>query len=93
MLNVARSHALAGACLAVGLIGAGTAEAAPRVTGVSLDRSAVTGREVKLRIRAVDPKAPVNGLVVTFGRPSESVGILDSVSGRLSLLLLLEQPR
>ena len=74
MLSVARSHALAGACLAVGLIGAGTAEAAPRVTGVSLDRSAVTGREVKLRIRAVDPKTPVNGLVVTFGRPSESVG-------------------
>ena len=74
MLDLARSHALAGACLAVGLIGAASAEAAPRVTGVSLDRGAVTGREVKLRVRAVDPKAPVNGLVVTFGRPSGVVG-------------------
>lgn len=69
-----RGSAFAGACVAVGLVAAGSAQAAPRVTGVALDRSAVTGREVKLRVRAVDPQAPVSGLSVTFGRPSDSVG-------------------
>lgn len=74
MLDLSRRHALAGACLFVGLAGATSAEAAPHVTGVSLDRGAVTGREVKLRVRAVDPQAPVSGLIVTFGRPSETIG-------------------
>ncbi len=29
---------------------------------------------MKLRVRAVDPKAPVSGLVVSFGRPADSFG-------------------
>ncbi len=74
MLDLSGRHALAGACLVLGLTGAGSAEAAPRVTGVTLDRGAVVGREVSLRVRAVDPTAPVNGLIVSFGRPSETVG-------------------
>lgn len=69
MLYPVRGRFLAGVLGAVlfSFVSATAAQAAPRVEGVALDRSAVLGREVKLRFRAVDPRAPVSGLIVSYG--------------------------
>ena len=50
------------------LIAAAPASATPKVVAADFDRPTVTGTEVNLRIRAVDPGAPVNGMIVRFGR-------------------------
>ncbi len=55
-----------GVCLALGLT-ASPAHAAPRVIATTLERPAVTGVETALRVRAVDPNAPVSGMTVAFG--------------------------
>ena len=72
MLNPVGRRFLAGVpgAALIGLVAATSAQAEPRVEGVALDRSAVIGREVKLRFRAVDPRAPVSGLVVSYGADS-----------------------
>lgn len=73
-----------GVCLALAP-NAPPGHAAPRVIAVGLDPPAVVGAETGLRVRAVDPQAPVSGMTVAFGsqvfalsacRPADSQGRL-----------------
>jgi uncharacterized protein YkwD len=51
------------------------ADAAPAIRSAGLDRGAVAGRSVELRIGASDPSAPVTGIVVGFGAGEGGVGL------------------
>jgi uncharacterized protein YkwD len=47
----------------------------PDVLSVGLDRPAVVGRSVDVRVTAVDPRQPVSGMVVSFGRRGNAFGL------------------
>ena len=59
-------------CLGGGLVAvllvAAPAAADPQVTSLTLTDPAIVGQPNNLRVRAVDPEAPVSGVVASFGR-------------------------
>jgi hypothetical protein len=65
---------LALGALVLMLIAAPTTEATPRPLSVGLDRPAVAGRSLEVRVRGADPAAPVTGLVASFGRGEAAWG-------------------
>lgn len=65
---------LALGALGLMLVAAPTTEAAPRPLSVGLDRPAVSGRSVEVRMRGADPASPMTGLVATFGRRQSAWG-------------------
>lgn len=68
---------IAATLVAVGIVlaTAGQTQAAPLIDSTILKGDAVTGRTVELRVRASDPKAPVSGMVVGFGRGESGYGL------------------
>jgi hypothetical protein len=68
--------ALAAAPLALLLMPAGArAQAGPTFERLGLSGPAVVGKDVDLKVDAIDNTAPVSGLVVNFGGKGEQFGI------------------